>query len=80
MKIPPYVDNTPTRSQDGVAKVHFNSGRGGSAGRPLPERDKGRGIAQPGAGYGTAGASKSPADQAARAAAEKAAKRPPAFN
>jgi hypothetical protein len=78
MKIPPYVDPTPKRGPSPSPMVAPS--RGGTAGRSLAERDRGRGatVKPSSAGSGTAGTSKSDADRPARAAAEKAAKRPPA--
>jgi hypothetical protein len=73
MKIPQYRDPTPTRSPNLSPTVE--SSRGGTVGRPLAERDRGRGVTPPGPGHGTAGSNPSPADQGARAAAEKARKR-----
>jgi hypothetical protein len=78
MKIPPLVFRVPTRSPNLSPTVAPS--RGGTAGRSLAERDKGRGVTPSPAGSGTAGSNPSHLDRPARAAAEKAKKRPPAFN
>jgi hypothetical protein len=73
MKIPRYVDPTPKCGLNLSPTVAPS--RGGTTGRSLAERDRGRGVTPSPAGSGTAGQIPSDQNRQARAAAEKARKR-----